>query len=342
VWREEKAMFPTGHTARVWSELRGLPLTGSRAWGLPLVCDGRVVHNAGKDELPGVFPSAAGGLPPRGDLPRDAVALVLHDLVDDDGVIARLLATQPEATAHRRYDCAVAEFGDDPEAYAHRQLSTKRRKRLRHDRRQIERRGQLAIEWVGPERVDAVFDAFFRTLCVRAAHTGRYDDNVTRARFLRELWRRGAGGDLWISVLWVGGRPVSFRTGFVVQDRFVGFMPSVDRDFDSASVGHLHMQMLLPELARKGVTAYYMGKGATDAKDIWGTGAYALWTVVVPVTNSPRARAAIAAVNARQRLRRTITARGWEKPLRRGLHWAALRRGGAYGRALRAYGARPR
>jgi CelD/BcsL family acetyltransferase involved in cellulose biosynthesis len=322
-------MFPSDGLAAFWAEQHRGDLTAHRAWGLPLVREGAVLHSAGKGDFPDVFadPDA-----PAGFDGLDAAALVVHDVADDDGQLARLLAQAPRARAYLRYECGAAVFGDDPGAYMEEHLSTKRRKSLRYDRRQLERDGELAVRWIGADEADAMFSRFFALVCQRAALSGRYDPNVARRDYLHALWRRFAGDELLVSVLSVGQRAVSFRTGFAVDERFLGYMPAVDRSFSKASMGDVHMEALLPHLAERGLRSYHMGKGARGNKEVWENRTYTLSTLVVPLAGRlPAVREA-----ARQRLRRAVTASGWEDPLRRGIHWGLTRRPTAYRRALDA------
>lgn len=329
-------MFPTDALAEHWARHRGLPLARHRAWGIPLVRDGSVLRTAGKSDFPGVFPDSAKPCLEPADPPRGATALVLHDIVDDDEVSGLASRLHPRARVYLRYECASAEFGTDPEAYWHATLSTKRRKRLRHDLRKLAEQGEVATRWVGPGDAEELFDHFFGMLCSRARHHGAYDANVLDRAYLRDLWRRFAGRELLVSALFVADRPVSFRTGYAVGKRFVGYMPAIDRDVSKASVGDLHMQLLMPDLVERGLSSYHMGKGSRGNKEIWATGTYTMSTVVVPLSDSVTARGIVAFEGARQRARRAVTARGWEQPLRGALHRFHTRPGAAYGRALQS------
>ncbi|MEX0658584.1 MAG: GNAT family N-acetyltransferase [Egibacteraceae bacterium] len=331
--------FPGDAVAAHWSAQRGLPLTPYRSWGVPLVRDGSVLRTAGGSDFPGVFPDPTSPpldppVPPRG-----VAALILHDVTDEGGVPDQAVVLDARARTYLRYECASAEFGTDPEAYWHDTLSTKRRKRLRHDRRKLAEGGEVTVRWVDAADADAMFGRFFAMLCSRARHHGAYDANVLDGAYLRDVWRRFAGRDLLVSALCVGDRPVSFRTGYAVGTRFVGYMPAIDRAFSTASVGDLHMQLLMPELAALGITSYHMGKGSRGNKEVWATGTYTLSTVVVPLAAGLRARGVTAIEDGRQRLRRAITARGWEVPLRRGLHRVHTRPGATYRRVLEGGGA---
>ncbi|HVL99508.1 MAG TPA: GNAT family N-acetyltransferase [Egibacteraceae bacterium] len=324
-------MFPTDALAEHWSRQRGLELTGQRAWGVPLVRDGGLLRTAGRSDFPGVFPDPA--QPPVAPA-RGATVAVLHDVADDEGMPGEAARAYPGARVHRRYECAFARFGTDPDAYCRATLSTKRRKRLRHDIRKLGAHGALTIRWVEPREADAMFDHFFRLLCSRVAYTRAYDANVRDEPYLRDLWRRFAGRELLVSALCVGDRPVSFRTGYAVGDRFVGYMPAVDRGFRE-SVGDVHMQLLMPELVERGIAAYYMGKGSRGNKDVWANGTYTLSTIVIALSASLRARALVEVEGVRQRARRAVTAHGWDQPLRRALYAYHTRPGRAFGRTLR-------
>ena len=326
------SVLPGDDLADYWSRHHGFEPTPLRAWGLPLVRDGAVLRNAGKGDLPGIVPAL--DAPPVDPSPvRGAAALVLHDIADDDGVLAHVLRA-PGARAYLRYECASADFGRDPESYVRRTLSTKRRKRLRHDLRQLGEVGDVSARWVEPDEAAGMFEHFFRMLCLRAASTRVYDPNLRRREYLRGLWQRFAGRDLLVNVLLVGGTPVSFRTGFAIGGRFLGYMPAIDRGFSKASTGDVHMWLLLPQLVERGVRSYRMGKGTRGNKDVWGNGAYTLSTVVLPLSRSPRARAAVARESAAQRARRAVTRRGWDQPIRRVLHAGLDRPGSSYRRSL--------
>lgn len=331
---ERHRAFPAGAVAAHWSGQRGLPLTDLRAWGVPLVRDGSVLRTAGASDFPGVFPDPTSLPLDPPVVPRGVTALVLHDVADEDGVPDQAVVLDPRARAYLRYECASAEFGSDPERYWQDTLSTKRRKRLRHDLRKLAEQGEVATRWVGTSDADAMFAAFFAMVCSRARHHGAYDANVLDRAYLRDLWRRFAGRELLVSALCVGDRPVSFRTGYAVGTRFVGYMPAIDRAFSTASVGDLHMQLLMPDLVERGLTSYHMGKGSKGNKEVWATGTYTLSTVVVPLSAGARARGIVAVEAGRQRARRAITAKGWEQPLRRALHRVHTRPGAAYGRVL--------
>jgi CelD/BcsL family acetyltransferase involved in cellulose biosynthesis len=333
---EPRHVFPTDDVAEHWSRQRAMPLTRFRAWGVPLVRDGSVLRSAGKSDFPGVFPDPSAPFLQPAQLPRGASALVLHDVTDEDGVPELATRLDPRARSYLRYECASATFGKDPEAYWHATLSTKRRKRLRHDLRKLSQQGEVATRWVDAADAEAMFDHFFRMLCSRAQHAGAYDANVLDRTYLRDLWRHLAGRELLVSALCVGDRPVSFRTGYAVGERFVGYMPAIDRGVSTASVGDLHMQLLMPDLVDLGLSSYHMGKGSRGNKEVWATGTYTLSTVVVPLSRSIVARGIVAAEGARQRARRAITARGWEQPLRSALHRVHTRPGAAYGRTLQA------
>lgn len=327
------AVLPGDDLAEYWARQHGFEPTPLRAWGLPLVRDGALLRNAGKADLPGVVPSlAAPPLEPSADA-RGAVALVLHDIADNDGALTHVLRASG-ARAYLRYECASADFGRDPDAYARRTLSTKRRKRLRHDLRQLGEAGDVTARWVEPDEAEDMFEHFFRMLCLRAASAKAYDPNLLRREYLLGLWRRFAGRDLLVNVLLVGGAPVSFRTGFAVGGRFLGYMPAIDRAFSTASMGDVHMWLLLPQLVERGVTSYSMGKGTGGNKDVWATAGYTLSTVVVPLSRSLRAQASLELEGANQRARRAVTRNGWDRPLRRLLHGCLDRPGSPYRRNL--------
>lgn len=327
-------VFPTDDVAAHWSRLRGLPLTAHRAFGVPLVRDGSVLRSAGRSDFPGVFPDPSRPpLEPPGP-PRGVTALVLHDVPDGEALCRQAARLAPRARAYLRYECASADFGTDPEAYWHATLSTKRRKRLRHDQRKLAEHGDVTVRWVGQGEAEAMFDRFFAMVCSRARHAGAYDASVLDRTYLRDLWRCFAGKELLVSALCVGDRPVSFRTGYAVGGRFVGYMPAIDRSFSKASVGDLHMQLLMPALVERNLTSYHMGKGSRGNKEAWATGAYTLSTVVAPLAGSARARGVVAVEGARQRARRAVTANGWEQPLRSALHRLHTRPGAAYRRTL--------
>lgn len=327
-------VVPNEDLAAYWARHHEVPLTPLRAWGLPLVRDGAVLRNAGRSDFPEIVPCPdARPLEPR-HAAGGADVLVLHDVADHDRFLTRVRRAAPRARTYLRYECALADFGQDPEAYAHRTLSTKRRKRLRHDVRQLEEQGEVTVRWVAPEEAEAMFAHFFRMLCQRAASTQAYDANLLRRDYLHGLWRRFAGRDLLVSVLLVGSTPVSFRTGFAVGDRFLGYMPAIDRDFSKASMGDVHMRLLLPQLVELGVSGYAMGKGTRGNKEVWENATYTLSTVVIPLSSRVRAYALTARETAVQRARRAVTEHGWDAPLRRALHRGLDRAGGAYRRSL--------
>jgi CelD/BcsL family acetyltransferase involved in cellulose biosynthesis len=318
-------MFPDAALAARWE---AAPLAEQTAWGLPLVREGAVLRNAGGSALPGIVPDLGAPLPDT----SAARVLVLRDLVDEDAALDRL--DVPGAQVHLRYLCWAARFGDDPERFLGTALSTKRRKRLRYDRRQLDKQGEVALRWAAPDEADDLVEHFLRLTAQRAAATGRYDATLRHPDELRAVWRRHVGRELLVSVLSVDGRPVSFRTGFAAGERYLGYMPAIDRDLDGVSVGDLHMALLLPELAALGLTSYHMGKGGLGNKEVWATHPYVMATVVVPLDGSPAARALALAEAARERARRAVTASGLETPLRRGIQRALTARDTPYRRAL--------
>jgi CelD/BcsL family acetyltransferase involved in cellulose biosynthesis len=326
------AAFPDAGLARRWE---GQPLAPATAWGLPLVREGRVLRNAGADDLPSVVPDLAAPLLD-GEL-GDAALLVLHDLVDEDGRLGALELpgfAVPGAGLHLRHRAWAARFDDDPEGFCQRVLSTKRRKRLRYDRRQLEKRGEVTLAWVTPAEADREAERFLALTRQRACATGRYDAVLRHPDRLRAVWRRHAGRELLVSALRVDGRTVSFRTGFAAGDRYLGYMPAVDRDLDGVSVGDVHLQLLLPELAALGISSYHMGKGGLGNKDVWASEPYTISTLVLPLGRRVPARLLAAVAGGRQQLRRAVTASGWEVPLRRGLHRALTAVDTPYRRAL--------
>jgi CelD/BcsL family acetyltransferase involved in cellulose biosynthesis len=325
--------FPDPELARRWE---AAPLAPQRAWGLPLVRDGAFLRNAGGADLPGIVPDLSAPLL-EGDA-GDARALILHDLVDEEGVLGR--QRYPDeglagAGVHLRHEAWAARFGDAPDAFSEEQLSTKRRKRLRYDRRQLDKRGEVELVWVGADEAPAEVERFLALTRQRALETGRYDAVLRRPERLRAIWRRHAGRDLLVSALRVDGRTVSFRTGFAAGDRYLGYMPAIDRDLDGVSVGDVHLWLLLPQLAELGLRSYHMGKGGLGNKDVWANLPYTISTVVVPLRRDVVSRAVVARLGGREWFRRRVTASGWEGPLRRGIQRALITRDTPYRRSLR-------
>jgi CelD/BcsL family acetyltransferase involved in cellulose biosynthesis len=327
-------MLPTDEIAAHWAGEHGMPLAGLRAWGVPLVRDGAVLRSAGASDLPAVFCDPDAGPPHPASIPGDVAAIVLHDVADEGDALSRIRAQVPGLRAVWRYECPVAEVGDDVDVYLRRTLSSNRRKKQRRYLRDAEALGSVAVRWVDGAEAAGMFPQFLAMVGQRARLSGRYDPAILEAPRTQRLWRVLGGRSLLISVLEIDGRPVSFRTGFRVHDRFVGYQPAIDRGVEGIGVGHLHLELLLRELVPLGVTAYDFGKGARSSKDVWATRRYDLHAVVLPLSSSLRARAVIAAELARERARATITARGWEQPLRRGIQRALLLGPTGYRRAL--------
>ncbi|MBW3657555.1 MAG: GNAT family N-acetyltransferase [Actinobacteria bacterium] len=315
--------FPSTAVAAALAGGTGPPVVGT-AWGVALVRDGQVLRNAGGGSTPGVLLDP--DLPPfeREAAPAGATALVLHDVIDLDGVLAAVRAHLPDAQVVHRYVCRSCDFGTDPEAFADRHLSTKRRKRLRADRRKLSDLGAVEARWLAPDEAAAAWGRYHALLVDRVLDTGRWDATVADGD-ARRAWTATAGRELAVHALSVAGTPVSFRTGFVVGQRFLGLAPVAARDLSGVSLGDLHMRMLLDDLHARGATSYLLGKGDNEHKETWGTSTYDLSSVVVGLRDGTRSRAIVTAEVARQHLRRRVTERGWEHPLRRGLHrWASL------------------
>lgn len=315
--------FPSTAVAAALAGGPGGPVVGT-AWGVALVRDGHVLRSAGGGGTPGVLLDPA--LPPfdPAAAPPGTTTLVLHDVIDLDGALDAVRAHLPGARVILRYACRSCDFGSDPEAFAHRHLSTKRRKRLRADRRKLAALGDVGARWLRPDEAAAVWDRYHDLIVDRVVETGRWDATVTGGDVAR-VWATAGGRELAIHALLLAGTPVSFRTGFLVGHRFVGLAPVVARDVLDVSLGDLHMRVLLDALHERGITSYLLGKGDNDHKSTWGTATYDMSTVVVGLRDGVVARGVTAAEVARQRARRRITAMGWEHPLRVALHhWASL------------------
>lgn len=326
--------LPSADVAARWAEGNDRPLVGS-AWGVPLVRDGRVLRTAGGGSTPGVLLDP--GQPPftRDQAPPGVTTLVLHDVVDLDGALDTVRASLPNAQALLRYECEACHFGDDPEAFAQEHLSTKRRKRLRSDGRKLDALGEVSARWLEPDEAAAVWDRYHGLLADRAVETERWDATVGGGDDVAMMWDALGGRELLINALMIDDVPVSFRTGFAVGHRFVGYAPIVDRDVPKVSLGDVHMRMLIDQLAERGITTYLMGKGDNQHKSTWATDDYRICSVVVALQDSLVARVVTAKEVARQRLRRQITERGWEHRLRLILHRWALLTDADYRAALR-------
>lgn len=330
-------MFPSEAVAQHWAREHSHELTALRAWGLPLVRDGSLLRTAGGGDYPAVLPSPDGPPPDLRLLAGEASALVLHEVSDEHGFLDTVRRHAPAARVQWRYQCPVADFGGDPDGYMREVLSKNRRKKLRRSRRDLDELGTVGHEWVTQDTLPAMFARFFSLICQRAALSGLYDRNVLQRDALERLWRACLGRDLEVSVLTLDGTPISFRSGFVVGDRFLGHLPAFDRDLDHISVGHLHLALLLGELRERGITTYDFGKGARSSKEVWASRRYALSTVVIPLQRSPRAAALRTRERLEEKARATITERGWALPLRRVIQSALLRRDSEYRRVLRRH-----
>lgn len=283
--------------------------------------EGRILRNAGGGGTPGVMiDPAAPGLHATAGSPDPAV-LVLHDVIDLDGRLAAIRSALPQARVIHRYDALMCDFGSDPAGFVEAHLSSRRRRRLRADAKKLEVDGAIETAWLAPAAVADAAAHFQLLLDERVAATHRWDGAVSRQGEVARLWAALGGRDLSISVMTVGGKPVSYRSGFVVGSNFIEYMPVVDRSLEQVSVGDLHMSRLLTQLAARGVTRHLMGKGITEHKATWETDRYTMWGVVVTLAEGPGARLAALRERTRQRARRQLTARGLESPLRLGLHY---------------------
>lgn len=329
-------VYPSSRLLDFWMRVHRVEETCGSAWGVPLIREGSVLYNVGKRDFLGLF---------RLDnelrsssfesLPHGAEIIVLYDVPDDKGILQRLQEFEPSAVVVRRYECPVAEIGQDFDAFLGAQLSRNRRKQLRGALRQLGGEDKVSLGWVTSEDVDEHFARFFRLLCERTQHARQYDRNVLRRDYLHSLWHEFIEHDLRVSVMSVNGTPVSYRSGFHMQDRFLGFMPVFDRRIDHVSVGHLHLSLMLREMHALGVTRYDFSKGDSGSKAVWANGGYSLSTVIVPLKATWRTLMRTAMFEKRESVKAALARSGWLSKVRSWRYSKEVLLGTSFGTMMR-------
>lgn len=302
------AGFPTPSLIDFWCEATGAEAIDAAPCGVPLVARGRTLVNAGERDFPLFDPAGAGPDPSGATVPPEigqrADLLAVFDVPDSSPLRERLESAFPRGRYVTSYPCPIADMEGGFEAYFERRFSASRRRRLRRMMRKLEALGRVRLESAGAADADRAFPRFYRLLEERSVVGRSLDRNLERRAYLEELWRRFAGGPLRVSVLTLDGVEISFRLGFLSGDSFLGYMPVSDSAFARFWLGHLHLMLLLRQLADEGIRRYDFSKGSALHKEIWATGGYSLGNFFAPLGRGGqwRWRWAVARYDLRGRL----------------------------------------
>lgn len=247
---------------------------------------------------------------------RHGAVLRLYD-VDEHSSLAAACANQGGASQLTLYPCPRVELQDGWEAYVRGRLKSKRRTELNRLERRLAALGQVDVVHIRDasslsghwDLVGSLFD-LHRQRFERAWNTSRFGDPQMRT-FYEELFVRCAQeGSLFLSIMTVDGRAVSFVFALGDGTRIIDCIPAFDPCLADFGVGHLHIYRILQDLPGTGATVFDFSKGAATYKAKWATSSSANLRITIPFGLSWIGRAWFLALNGRDAAKVSLRQRG--------------------------------
>ena len=186
--------------------------------------------------------------------------------------------------------------------------------------RRLEQQGELSFRECGTiEEVSQLLDRFSVQKSQRYTSTGAKD--ILRGggpvAFFKDvansLWERG---QVHVSSLNLGDRPLAVHFGFVSSDRYFYYMPSFDADFSGFSPGRLLLTQLVENSFSNGLSEFDFMAGADAYKYDWTSTERTLFEFS-SFRRSPRGLVLLSLSQAQRRARGSATLRRWVRIARR-------------------------
>lgn len=186
--------------------------------------------------------------------------------------------------------------------------------------RRLEQQGELSFRECGTiEEVAQLLDRFSVQKSQRYTSTGAKD--ILRGggplAFFKDvansLWERG---QVHVSSLNLGDRPLAVHFGFVSGEKYFYYMPSFDADFSGFSPGRLLLTHLMEDSFSNGLSEFDFMAGADAYKYDWTSTERTLFEFT-SFRRSPRGFVLLGLSLAQRRARGSATLRRWVRIVRR-------------------------
>lgn len=145
--------------------------------------------------------------------------------------------------------------------------SSNLRQGLKRKQRRLAERGAVQFKVYGREETDLALNALTD---FRKNHEIRWPRAYRAAGLFENLIKHALpAGLLHLSTIECAGRPASWHVGFVHNNRFYWYMPAYDNTYSQFSPGLLHINSLIEECYRIGVTTFDFLRGEERYKYEW-------------------------------------------------------------------------
>jgi len=202
-------------------------------------------------------------------LPRLVIGSASHESALTLGRDHRIMVGEEQSTTCSHLDLSAYE---DPIAEVQRRAKRRSVPRLA---RRLAEVGPVTYAYhdPSPAALEAVFDVHRRRWEARSeAMQGMFSTSRLRD-FTRALVATlDAEGQVRVSSLSCGARPVAVCLGYVAKGRYYYHKPAFDPEFQRYKPGHLLIASLMESALSEGVTLFDFGRGAGQYKDSWSDG----------------------------------------------------------------------